>query len=217
MMQRRALMVSGLLALAASAARADGLDALARFLKGVSSGRANFTQVVTAPTRNGQSGRVRTSKGSFAFARPNRFRFIYDKPFEQTIVADGKTLWMLDVDLNQVTARKQAEVLGSTPAALISAAADLTAIKAEYTLQAQPDSDGLQWVLAVPKARDGQLQSVRIGLRGDTATPSLAVLDILDNFGQRSELRFDNVEVNPPLPESTFEFKPPAGADVLRQ
>ncbi|MEO7939272.1 MAG: outer membrane lipoprotein chaperone LolA [Burkholderiaceae bacterium] len=216
-MQRRALMVSGLLVLAASPARADGLDALARFLKGVSGGQSNFTQVVTAPTRNGQPGRVRTSKGSFAFARPSRFRFVYDKPFEQTIVADGKTLWMFDVDLNQVTARKQAEVLGSTPAALISAAADLTAIKAEYTLQAQPDADGLQWVLAVPKARDGQLQSVRIGLRGDTATPSLAVLDILDNFGQRSELRFDNFDVNPSLPESTFQFKPPAGADVLRQ
>lgn len=217
MMQRRELMLSGLLVLAASPARADGLDALTRFLKGVSSGQADFTQVVTAPTRNGQPGRVRTSKGSFAFARPNRFRFIYAKPFEQTIVADGKTLWMFDVDLNQVTARKQAEVLGSTPAALISAAADLSAIKAEYDLQAQPEKDGLQWVTAKPKARDGQLQSVRIGLRGDTATPSLAVLDILDNFGQRSELRFDKFEVNPTLPDATFEFKPPTGADVLRQ
>ena len=217
MMLRRELLLSGLLVLVGSPARADGLDALARFLKGVSSGQAEFTQVVTAPTRNGQPGRVRTSKGSFAFARPNRFRFIYAKPFEQTIVADGQTLWMFDVDLNQVTARKQAQVLGSTPAALISAAPDLTAIRAEYELQAQPDQDGLQWVLASPKARDGQLQSVRIGLRGDTATPSLAVLDILDNFGQRSELRFDKFEVNPSLPKSTFEFKPPVGADVIRQ
>ncbi len=116
-----------------------------------------------------------------------------------------------------MTARNQAQVLGSTPAALISAAPDLTAITAEYELQAQPEKDGLQWVLARPKARDGQLQSVRIGLQGDTATPSLAVLDILDNFGQRSELRFEKFEVNPSLPESTFEFKPPAGADVLRQ
>ncbi len=217
MMQRRELMISGLLVLAGTPVRADSLDVLARFLKGVSSGRAEFTQVVTAPTRNGQPGRVRTSKGSFAFARPNRFRFIYGKPFEQTIVADGQTLWMFDVDLNQVTARKQAEVLGSTPAALIAASPDLAAVRAEYDLQAQPDQDGLQWVLAKPKARDGQLQSVRIGLRGDIAPPTLVVLDILDNFGQRSELRFDDFEANPSLPESTFVFKPPTGADLIRQ
>lgn len=221
MMRRREWVVSGMLVpawmLAVRPAHADGLDALARFLKGVSSGQAEFTQTVTAPSRNGQPGRVRTSRGSFAFARPDRFRFVYGKPFEQTIVADGQTLWMLDVDLNQVTARSQAQVLGSTPAALISAAPDLAAIRAEYDLQAKPALDGLQWVLATPKTRDGQLQSVRIGLRGDTAKPSLAVLDILDSFGQRSELRFDNFEVNPALPPSTFAFKPPAGADVIRQ
>ncbi len=217
MMRRRALLVSATLALAGRAARADGLDTLARFLKSVSSGRADFTQVVTAPTRNGQPGRVRTSKGSFAFARPNRFRFDYGKPFEQAIVADGQTLWMFDVDLNQVTARKQSEVLGSTPAALIAAAPDLTAVRAEFDLQAEPDRDGLQWVLAKPKARDGQLQSVRVGLRGTSATPTLVALEILDNFGQRSALRFDNFEANPSLPDATFAFKPPVGADVIRQ
>jgi len=205
------------LLLAGVSAQADGLDALERFVKGVSSGRAEFTQVVTAPSRDGQAGRVRTSKGSFAFARPNQFRFIYGKPFEQTIVADGQTLWMHDLDLNQVTARKQAQVLGSTPAALIASAPDLSVVRAEYDLQGQADQDGLQWVLATPKARDGQLRSVRVGFRGDGSTPTLAVLDMLDNFGQRSELRFDKVEINPALPQSTFQFKPPSGADVIRQ
>jgi outer membrane lipoprotein carrier protein len=142
---------------------------------------------------------------------------VYGKPFEQTIVADGQTLWMHDVDLNQVSARKQAQVLGSTPAALIAAAPDLSVVQAEYELQGQPDKDGLQWVLATPRARDGQLRSVRIGFRADTGTPTLAALDMLDNFGQRSELRFDKVEVNPSLPENLFQFKPPAGADVIRQ
>jgi outer membrane lipoprotein carrier protein len=218
MMQRRhLLLLSALALLALGPARADGLAALEQFVKGVSSGRAAFTQTVTAPSRDGQAGRVRTSKGSFAFSRPNRFRFVYGKPFEQTIVADGQTLWMHDVDLNQVSARKQAQVLGSTPAALIAAAPDLSVVRAEYELQGQPDKDGLQWVLATPKTRDGQLKSVRVGFRGDAATPTLAALDILDNFGQRSELRFDNVEVNPRLPDDLFQFKPPAGADVIRQ
>ncbi len=215
-MHRRALLLSGLL-LGLDRARADGLDALARFLEGVTSGRADFTQVVTAPARDGQPGRVRRSSGRFAFARPNRFRFLYAKPFEQVIVADGQTLWMFDVELNQVTARRQSEVLGSTPAALIAAAPDLAALRADYALQAQAEQDGLQWVLATPRARDGQLQSVRVGLRGATGTPTLVALQILDSFGQRSELRFERFEVNPALPDATFVFKPPAGADVIRQ
>ncbi len=216
MMHRRGMLLASASLLALGAARADGLDALERFVKGVSSGRAEFTQVVTSPSRDGQAGRVRTSKGSFAFSRPNRFRFVYGKPFEQTIVADGQILWMHDVDLNQVSARKQAQVLGSTPAALIAAAPDLAVVQAEYELQGQPDQDGLQWVLATPRSRDGQLRSVRVGFRGDSATPTLAALDMVDNFGQRSELRFDMVEVNPRLPDSLFQFKPPAGADVIR-
>ena len=216
-MQQLKNVIVSLVLLAPALVWADGLASLERFVKGVSSGRAVFTQVVTAPGRDGEVGKARTSTGTFAFQRPNRFRFVYGKPFEQSIVADGQTLWMLDVDLNQVTARKQALVLGSTPAALIAAAPDLSVVQAEYDLQGQPDKDGLQWVLATPKNKDGQLRSVRVGFRGDSATPTLAVLDILDNFGQRSELRFDKVEVNPALPADLFRFTPPAGADVVRQ
>lgn len=200
---------------------ADGLESLENFVKTVRSGRADFTQVVTAPAKEGQTARSKTSSGTFAFARPNRFSFIYRKPFEQSIVADGQTLWLYDVDLNQVTARKQASALGSTPAALIAAAPDLRALQADFTLAAAPGKDGLQWVVATPKASDGQLQTVRVGFRvRESATEKsteLAALEILDSFGQRSVLNFSKVEVNPVLPADSFKFKPPQGADLLRQ
>jgi outer membrane lipoprotein carrier protein len=205
----------------ALSARADGLEALEVFIRSAASGRAEFTQVVTSPPREGQAPRSKTSSGTFEFLRPNHFKFIYKKPFEQTIVADGQTLWLYDVDLNQVTARKQSSALGSTPAALIAAAPDLRALQAEFTLAAAPDKDGLQWVLATPKAKDGQLQAVRVGFRaGETSavkSSQLAALEILDSFGQRSLLHFSKVEVNPKLPGDTFQFKPPQGADVIRQ
>ena len=123
-------------ALAASVAQAGGLDSLDAFVKNVKSGRASFTQTVSAPAKDGQAVRAKVSSGSFEFARPNRFKFIYKKPFEQSIVADGQTLWLYDVDLAQVTARKQAAELGSTPAALIAAAPDLKALQAEYIFRA---------------------------------------------------------------------------------
>jgi outer membrane lipoprotein carrier protein len=201
------------MAVAAAGAWAGGLESLETFVKTVKSGRAEFTQTVTAPPRDGQSSRAKVSSGTFEFQRPGKFKFDYKKPFVQSIVADGETLWLYDADLNQVTQRKQAQALGSTPAALIAAAPDLRALQADFTLEAVPDREGLQWIKASPKNKDGQLQNVQIGLRGD----ALAALEILDSFGQRSVLKFGKVEVNPALPAGTFQFKAPAGADVIRQ
>ncbi len=205
---------------------AAGLNALENFLKSTQSGKAEFSQVVTSPaktevksgTTEKSTAKVKMSSGTFEFSRPNRFKFLYKKPFEQTIVADGTTLWLFDVDLNQVTARKQAQALGSTPAALIATAASLKALEAEFKLQDAPDANGLQWVVATPKAKDGQIQSIKVGLKGTADTGvSLSVLEILDSFGQRSVISFSNVERNVTFGTDNFNFKPPAGADVIRQ
>ena len=196
---------------------AGGLESLESFVKSVKTGRADFTQVVTPPARDGQVPRVKTSTGTFEFSRPGQFKFVYKKPFEQSIVADGQTLWLYDVDLNQVTARKQAQVLNSTPAALIASASDLKALQADFVLTAEPDKDGakdgIEWVNATPKSKDTQVQQVRIGFRAG----ALSVLEILDSFGQKSRMSFTGFVANAPLDAASFQFKPPAGADVVRQ
>jgi outer membrane lipoprotein carrier protein len=207
------IFASFLIAAWALAAQASGLDSLENFIKSTRSGRAEFTQVVTGPARDGQAARSKTSSGTFEFSRPNRFRFHYNKPFEQTIVADGQTLWMHDVDLNQVTARRQSQVLGSTPAALIAAAPDLGTLRRDFDLQDAGEKDGLQWVQATPKVKEGQLHSVKVGFRGN----ELAALEILDSFGQRSVLTFTRMEINAALSPAQFQFKPPAGVDVVKQ
>ncbi len=198
---------------AAMSVWAAGMESLEAFVKNVKSGRAEFTQTVTAPAKEGQPSRAKVSTGTFEFQRPGQFKFDYKKPFAQTIVADGKTLWLYDADLNQVTQRAQAQALGSTPAALIAAAPDLRALQADFTLESAPERDGLQWVKATPKAKDGQLQGIQVGFQGD----ALAALEIQDSFGQRSVLKFSKVEVNPALGAGAFAFKAPAGADVLKQ
>lgn len=208
----RGLLASFLIAVFSSCVWADGLKSLEKFVSTVQSGRAEFTQTVTSPAKEGQAARVKTSSGSFEFARPNRFKFVYRKPFEQTIVGDGQTLWLFDVDLNQVTARKQADVLGSTPAALIASAPDLQALQAHFSLQAAPERDGLQWVQATPKVRDSALQSIRLGF----ADGALKVLEMTDNFAQRSVLTFKAMELNPKLGADAFVFTPPKGVDVVR-
>ena len=211
------LIATILIASSAQLASADGLQSLEAFMSGTQAGRAEFTQVVTSPARDGKAERSKTSTGTFEFQRPGRFKFVYLKPFEQTIVADGKTLWLYDQDLNQVTSKAQADALGSTPAAIVSSATNLDALRKDFTLKALPDEAQQQWVQATPKASDGQIKSVRVGLKTSDKGPQLHTLDITDNFGQRSVIQFDQFESNAALPAATFNFKPPAGADVVKQ
>ncbi len=191
--------------LAASSAWADSVDTLREFVRDVKSGRAAFTQTVTS----NDGAKKKVSSGQFEFARPNRFRFAYTKPFEQTIVADGNKVWIHDPDLNQVSSRRIAQALGATPAALLAGGS----LDGDFTLAAQPAKDGLDWALATPKAKDGSIQSMRVGFKGK----ELAAVEITDSFGQKSLLQFAGFQANTPVEAERFRFTPPAGADVIEQ
>ena len=193
------------LALCTLAAGAEPIDTLRDFVRDVKSGKAAFTQTVTSA----DGTRKKVSSGSFEFARPNRFRFAYSKPFEQLIVGDGQKVWIFDTDLNQASSRKLSAALGSTPAALLAGGS----LDAEFELANQPAKDGLDWVLATPKNRDGAFQAMRVGFRGK----DLAAVEITDSFGQRSLLLFSGFVANLSFAADHFRYTPPAGADVIEQ
>jgi outer membrane lipoprotein carrier protein len=200
-------LVGLLLGLAAATlhAQADATQRLREFVRDVKTGRAAFTQTVVSP----DGARKRSSSGQFEFARPNRFRFAYLKPFEQLIVADGQKVWLHDPELNQVSSRRLADALGATPAALLAGGS----LEPEFALAAQPPEGDIDWVAATPRATDGPFRSMRVGFRGR----ELARVEIVDAFGQRSVLEFSQFVVNPALPAERFRFVPPAGADVVEQ
>ncbi|MET0384078.1 MAG: outer membrane lipoprotein chaperone LolA [Burkholderiaceae bacterium] len=191
-------------ALACAAASATPTDDLRDFVKTVRTGRSTFTQTVTSP-----QGKRKTSTGSFEFSRPNRFRFVYDKPYAQTVVGDGVKVWIHDPDLNQVSSRKMGDALGTTPAALLVS----NDIDRAFTLVDLPPKDGLAWVEATPKQAEGTIRWLRLGFK-DRA---LARLEIADSFGQDSLMVFDSFQPNAALPAATFVFTPPKGADVAEQ
>ncbi len=193
------------LALLCGLARADAVDVLKEFVREVKTGRAAFTQTVTAP----DGVKKKNSSGSFEFSRPNRFRFAYLKPFEQLIVADGQKVWIFDADLNQASSRKLSTALGSTPAALLAGGS----LEKDFDLSALPAKDGLDWAQALPRTKDGAFQSIRVGFKGK----ELAAVEIVDNFGQRSLLQFSQFVANLALPADGFKFTPPPGADVIEQ
>ncbi len=198
------------LALAASLAApltiaADPAGTLRSFVRDVKSGHAAFTQTVTSP----DGSKKKTSSGTFDFARPNRFRFVYAKPFEQTIVGDGEKVWIHDADLNQVSSRKLGDALGATPAALLAGGS----MERDFHLANLPPRDGLEWVEAKPKSKDGAFQAVRVGFRGN----ELAALEIIDSFGQKSLLQFNGFAANVAVSADAFRFKVPPGADLIEQ
>ena len=199
-----------LLAMFVSVAQADAVDALREFTRDVKSGRTTFTQVVTS-AQSTDSAKKKTSSGSFEFARPNRFRFAYAKPYEQVIVGDGESVWLYDVDLQQVTVRAMDQALGATPAALLAGAN----VEKDFELKAQPSSQGLDWVQATPRAKGeaAGFQSLRVGFKGK----ALSAIELVDNFGQRSLLTFGEVATNVTPAADTFRFTPPKGVEVLKQ
>ena len=193
-----------LLTIACIAAHATATDELRDFVRNVKSGKSTFTQTVASP-----NGKQKVSNGSFAFERPNRFRFVYEKPYAQTVVGDGSKVWIYDPDLNQVSSRKTGDALANTPAALIVS----NDIDKVFTLADQPSKDGIDWVLATPRQAEGTVRALRVGFKGH----ALAQLEIDDSFGQRSLIVFNAFEANAKLPADTFVFVPPKGADVAEQ
>jgi outer membrane lipoprotein carrier protein len=201
---RLPILVGGLLsALIAQSAFALGIDQFRAFLKATPQARGTFTQTVIA-----KSGRKpQQSSGSFAFSRPGKFRWNYDKPYKQLLVSDGKKLWSYDPDLNQVMVRKLGDAVGSSPAALLAG----DALEDNFTLIDAGTANGLQFIEAVPASKEGTFQSVRIGMKDNLPR----MMEVRDNFGQTTIINLGQIEGNVALPADTFRFTPPKGADVV--
>jgi outer membrane lipoprotein carrier protein len=185
---------------------AGSLDRFHAFVQGTQSARSDFEQRVEA--RNGKL--VQESKGSFAFMRPGRFRWEFAQPYTQLIVGDGEKIWVYDADLNQVTVRKLSTALGATPAALIAGSAD---IEQAFVFTETGDKDGLEWLDAKPREQDAGFERIRMGF----SATGIAAMELVDQFGQTTRLKFSNFKRNPRLDPGSFRFVPPKGADLLGQ
>jgi len=186
-------------------AQAAAIERLKTFIAETHSAQASFTQEVL--DQNGK--RIQLASGIMQFQRPGKFRWSYQKPYEQIIVGDGAKFWLYDVDLNQVTVKKLDAALGSSPAALLSGNNE---IERGFALTEDGSRDGLDWLLAIPKVQDSGFEKIRMAF---DAKSGLAVMELHDTFGHKTMLKFSAMQRNPILPEQQFRFTPPKGADVL--
>jgi chaperone LolA len=185
-------------------AHAGGLERLKAFIANARTAEAEFSQTVAD-----KSGRIaQQASGRMAFSRPGKFRWDYDKPYQQVIVGDGVRLWLYDVDLEQVTVKPLGDVIAGTPAALL---AGDNAIEKYFILKDAGQGGGLEWLEATPKNRDTSFERIRMGFQGDV----LAQMELFDFFGQRTTLKLTHFVRNPIIAPSRFTFSPPKGADVI--
>jgi outer membrane lipoprotein carrier protein len=206
-MERR--IFAGILLLAGfwtQAAIAGSIEKFRAFIEETRSARAGYSQSVADA-----SGQVtQKASGSVQFERPGRFRWTYDKPYEQLIVGDGQTLWIYDKDLNQVTRRKLDKALGSSPAALLAGSDD---IDKHFSLNALGVKKQLDWLEVRPLDEDSLFDKVHMGFRGNT----LEVMELYDHFGQKTTIRLSNLQRNPRSGPETYKFAVPEGADVVSE
>lgn len=185
--------------------QAGATEKLKSFISATRSGQANFTQEV----QDKSGKKIQSASGAMQFVRPGKFRWIYQKPYEQLIVGDGEKFWLHDVELNQVTVKKLDAALGSSPAALLSGNNE---IERSFALKDVGNRDDMDWLQALPKTKDTSFEKI---LMAFNAQSDLVIMELYDAFGQKTVLRFFSLQRNPQLSTQLFKFVPPKGADVL--
>ncbi len=204
-MQRRSFLAVVTAALfGVSAAYAQAVTALDRYLDGLSSWQAEFAQTVVD-----SRGKQRVAEtGRFIVRRPGRFRWETGSGPSQTMVADGRNLWFYDRDLEQVTVKPARSALTVTPAMLLVGGINL---RDHFEITNLPKSMGLEWVAVKPRGADAEFRSARLGFVGN----DLRRMEIEDKLGQKTALVFSKTQRNATLAADTFVFQSPPGADLI--
>jgi outer membrane lipoprotein carrier protein len=193
-------------ALIAMPAGAGSIEKLHAFIEQTRSAKANFTQEVA----DANGAIQQKASGTVQFQRPGKFRWTYDKPYEQIIVGDGEKLWIYDKDLNQVTRRNLDRAIGSSPAALLAGADD---VDKYFSLSAIGVKKNLDWLEVKPYNEESLFEKVRMGFRGNT----LEVMELYDHFGQKTTITLSNIQRNPKTSPDLYTFTVPQGADVVTE
>jgi outer membrane lipoprotein carrier protein len=212
---RLQLLVACAIALPAYA-HASAMEQFKTFVASTKAAKGEFTQrqvkrnTGADGTKGGSPIVSNPAIGTFVFARPGKFIWTYQKPYEQLLQADGEKLYIYDKDLNQVTVRTLGNALGSSPAAILFGSNDL---EKNFTLKEAGKKDGLEWLEATPKTKDTTFDKIGIGLKDGVPH----AMELRDSFGQVSLLSFSKFEKNPSMSSEQFKFVVPKGADVFQQ
>lgn len=201
----QACLAASLLFYVGSSALASAQDALNSFVKNRSFAEGQFSQVVMSP-----SGAVKQrGTGEFTFSRPGKFRWEIKKPYPLLLLSNGSTVVSFDEDMGHATQKPIGNAMDSTPVALLFGSKDVDKL---FNLKDEGRKDGREWLMIRPKSKDNLFEFARIGWKDGLPVN----LEIHDALGQITQLELSNWRFDKPMPASFFEFKAPAGVDMIR-
>jgi outer membrane lipoprotein carrier protein len=198
------LLTLAVICAARSALAGEAMEQLDRFVQDVETFQANFEQTLY----DADSQPLQTSTGTVMLKRPGRFIWSYTSPATQEIVADGTRIWLYDKDLEQVTVNAIDERIAGTPLVLLMGSAPLDEA---FDIKELGEAEGINWLELTPLADTSDFELVFIGMN----ETGLAAMELRDNFGQATQIRFSEFEPGVLLDDSLFEFQVPDGVDVI--
>jgi len=190
--------------LSSPADAADAAQRLKTALKNLDNISAEFKQTLLDEDKS----IVQQSRGTMALQRPGKFAWIYTEPFEQRIIGDGSELWIYDVELEQVTVKPMDAGISNAPIMILMKQTDVTQ---QFEISEVGQRKFLYWVELKPHASDLEYSSIFIGLEDD----SVRAMELQDQFGQSTQIVFENMRVGVVHNPATFKFVPPEGVDVF--
>lgn len=179
-------------------------DLVSEYFSGLESVQADFVQTVV----DSGGEQVQDSRGHVWMQRPGRFRWDYRTPYRQLIVADGERLWTYDEDLEQATVKALDTALSSTPAMLLSGYRPLAEV---MQWEVDKDNDGYTWFRLRPRDNDAAVEKVRIAFDAK----QLAIIEVVDGFGNHTRIRFSAMQRNQKLDSGLFHLQLPPGTDII--
>lgn len=183
-------------------------DRLAQLLGNLYSMQANFSQVTTD---SGGSRILQKGTGQMALQRPGKFYWSSVTPTKQILIADGNYVWVYDVDLAQATRQKLSELKSTNPASLLSGTTE--ALQQRFNVTQIKRSNGGEWFELRPKAKGDLFEWIQLHFQNNTLTE----MQLSDNLGQKSVLKFSNIKTNAPLDSNLFRFQPTGKVDVISE
>ncbi len=191
--------------LMSSSVWAGGREKLDDFFTKINTMQAAFTQQVID-----DKGALRqSSSGNVFLSRPGKFRWEYAAPDKHEIVADGKNVWIYDVELDQVTVKPMTQALSSAPVGMLT---QKQPVDKQFTVQEmEADGSTLEWFRLTPKKKDSDFTSMDLGV----SATGVEEMILGDKFGQQTYIKFQGLRTDVNIDQSRFTFTPPKGADVI--
>lgn len=207
-MIRSVFIILAVFILAVPQARADGADPgeslVSGFVKDVITLEARFEQALI----DAEGEVVERSTGTLEIERPGKFRWSYEDPYEQWLVADGRNIWSYDLDLMQVTVKPQADALANTPALLLGGDEDALS---QFRFDGSSVEEGTTWVRMIPVDTSSGFERMELGFEAG----SLTRMVFFDNLEQTTFVALYDVRSNEPIEADRFVFEVPEDADLV--